>query len=366
MKVTVSIVLLFFFGLLSAQNSEDTNSFEVNFLAGNAMKHAPDMSHLITGHPDGIFATFSKKTYGKKPWHKLYNYPDYGLYFLYQDFKNEFLGLNYAAGAHYNFYFLNRKLNFRFASGIAMTTNPYDKITNSKNGAFGTRFMGNMNMFLNYRKENIIDKLGFQVGIAFTHYSNGRIKSPNSGINTYGVNFGLNYNFAPKNIKITDTTSLSLQYKQPVKYNFVLRSGVNESFIIGSGQYSFYHFSVYADKRLNRKSAVQFGTEIFITNYFKEFIKYQSVAYPNLNLNLDPNTDYKRVGIFIGHELFINRVSLEGQIGYYVYQPYKFDIPFYDRIGMKYYFNDKVFTGISLKTHAFLAEAMELVIGIRL
>ena len=149
----------------------------------------------------------------------------------------------------------------------------------------------------------------------------------------------MNYNFAPKNIKITDTTSLSLQYKQPVKYNFVLRSGVNESFIIGSGQYSFYHFSVYADKRLNRKSAVQFGTEIFITNYFKEFIKYQSVAYPNLNL--DPNTDYKRVGIFIGHELFINRVSLEGQIGYYVYQPYKFDIPFYDRIGMKYYFNDK-------------------------
>lgn len=43
MKVTVSIVLLFFFGLLSAQNSEDTNSFEVNFLAGNAMKHGPDI-----------------------------------------------------------------------------------------------------------------------------------------------------------------------------------------------------------------------------------------------------------------------------------------------------------------------------------
>ena len=364
MKVILSFVLLFSFGFLSAQNEAETNSFEVNYLTGNVLKHAPDISHLITGHPDGIFATFSKKTYGKKPWHKLYNYPDYGFYFLYQDFKNEFLGVNYASGAQYNFYFLDRKLNFRFASGIALTTNPHDNVTNSKNGAFGSRLMGNMNMFLNYRKENIIDQLGFQVGFAFTHFSNGRIKSPNSGINTYNINVGLNYNFDPKIIKYSDTTSLSLQYKEPIKFNFVLRSGVNESPIVGSGQYAFYHFSMYADKRLNRKSAIQFGTELFVSNFYKDFIKYQSVAYPNLNL--DTKTDYKRVGIFIGHELFINRISLEAQIGYYIYQPYKYDIPFYDRIGMKYYFGDKVFTGISLKTHAFLAEAMEVVIGVRL
>ena len=36
-------------------------------------------------------------------------------------------------------------------------------------------------------------------------------------------------------------------------------------------------------------------------------------AYPELNI--DPNTDYKRVGVFVGHELFINRISLEAQAG---------------------------------------------------
>ena len=107
----ILLFLFFSFGFLSAQNSEDTNSFEIDFLAGNILNHAPDISHLITGHPDGIFATFSKKTHGNKPWQKLYNYPDYGFYFLYQDFKNEFLGSNYALGAHYNFYFLKRNLN---------------------------------------------------------------------------------------------------------------------------------------------------------------------------------------------------------------------------------------------------------------
>ena len=64
--------------------------------------------------------------------------------------------------------------------------------------------------------------------------------------------------------------------------------------------------------------------------------------------------------------MFVNRVSFETQIGYYVYHPYKSELPYYDRIGMKYYLSNKIFTGVSLKTHGFLAEAMELVVGIRL
>jgi hypothetical protein len=78
------------------------------------------------------------------------------------------------------------------------------------------------------------------------------------------------------------------------------------------------------------------------------------------------NTDSKRVGVFVGYELFINRISLEAQLGYYVYQPYKSDIPVYDRLGMKYYITNKMYTGLSIKTHVFLAEAMEFVLGIRL
>ena len=58
-------------------------------------------------------------------------------------------------------------------------------------------------------------------------------------------------------------------------------------------------------------------------------------------------------------------MSFEAQVGYYVYQPFKFDIPIYDRIGIKYYVLPKVFTGFSLKTHGFLAEAFEFVIGTR-
>jgi hypothetical protein len=177
---------------------------------------------------------------------------------------------------------------------------------------------------------------------------------------------GVNYNLEPEKqrIAIADSSETAKSYREPIKYNFVLRTGINESPIIRSGQKPFYHLGFYVDKRLNRKSALQLGTELFLTYSFKDYIKYYSVAYPEANL--DPNTDFKRVGVFVGHELFVNRISLEAQLGYYVYQPFKKDIALYDRVGVKYYFTKNVFGGFTIKTHLFLAEALEFGVGYRL
>lgn len=346
------------------QEKGETTAVDVTYFTGNVLPHTDDLNHLITGHPQGVMVNLSRQTHGDKEWQKVYGYPDYGAYFLYQDYKNNILGEVYALGAHYDFYSFNRKFVFKISQGIAFATNPHNKESNSKNSAFGSSVMANTNFGFTYKKENIIDKIGFQAGILFTHFSNGRIKAPNSGINTYNINIGLNYNFDNQaDVRKMDTIAPDLTFKEPLHYNFVLRTGVNESPVINSGQHPFYHIGFYVDKRLGRKSALQLGTEVFISKFYKDFIKYQTIAYPEQGL--DPNTDYKRVGIFIGHELFINRISLEAQIGYYVYQPYKFDIPIYDRLGMKYYFTKNMFTGLSIKTHIFLAEAMEFVVGVR-
>ena len=358
------LTLIFISGLSFTQEKKKTTSIEVDFLAGNVMQHAPDLGHLVSGHPIGTMISFSRKTYGSNEWQSVYNYPDYGFYLLYQDFKNPYLGHNFAIGGHYNFYFLKRRLMFKIAQGIAYASSPYDKENNNKNKAFGTRLMANTDFLLEYKKPNLIGNLGIQAGFFFTHFSNGKIKTPNSGINTYGLNLGLNYNLEKSLNYIKDTIASKINYREPIRYNFVLRTGINESPIIGSGQYPFYHVGFFVDKRFNRKSALQLGTDVFFTNTFRDFIRYQSVAYPLKNI--DPNTDYKRVGVFLGYEMFINRISLEAQLGYYVYQPYKYDIAVYDRLGLKYYFTKKIYTGFSVKTHAFLAEALEFSIGARL
>ncbi|TBX70559.1 acyloxyacyl hydrolase [Flavobacterium silvisoli] len=355
--------LLWVSGIVTAQQN-DTYSLEVSALRGNVLPHKEDMYHLINGHPEGLMLSFLVKTHGQKEWHKAFNYPDYGGYFLYQDFKSQPLGVSYAAGGFYNFYFWKRRLQLRLAQGFAVVTNPYDKETNSKNKAFGTEILDNTNFGLTYTNQTLFKHLGFHAGLFFAHYSNGRVKSPNSGINTYSLNLGVNYNFSEEKAIVNDTVVVQQSYREPIRYNFVLRSGINESPIIHSGQRPFYHIGFYVDKRLNRKSALQLGTELFLTNSFKDYIKYYSVAYPEKNIAAD--TDYKRVGVFVGHELFINRVSLEAQVGYYVYQPFKKDIAIYDRVGMKYYATDKIFASFAVKTHMFLAEALEFGVGVRL
>ena len=106
------------------------------------------------------------------------------------------------------------------------------------------------------------------------------------------------------------------------------------------------------------------GTDVFFSKFLEELITYYSVAFPELDVTGDE--DWKRVGVFVGHELFINKMSFITQLGYYVYYPYDFEGRIYSRIGFKRYFGDKIYGAITLKSHAAKAEAVEFGIGIRL
>jgi len=356
----------FSFYFLFSQNNSNTY-IDAHVFRGNIYKHAEYVGHLISGHPDGFLLSYNWKTTGKKEWEQVYNYPDYGISYHYIDFKNKYLGVNHALGVHYNFYFLNRNLLFRISQGIGMTSSPYDKETNNKNNAFGTQFLDNTYFLLQYKKENILDKIGIQAGFMLTHFSNGRFKAPNSGINTISFNVGLNYNFEEPAVIIKDSLAPSSSYKERIKYNVAFRTGISEGPIPHLGQRQFYHISGYADKRVGRKSAIQFGTDVFFSRYLRDYIKFASVAFPETHKSYaKPGTDYKRIGVFIGHELFINRVSIETQFGYYVYKPLNYEIDVYQRLGLKYYINKTVFTGLGLKTHGGRAEAIEATLGVRL
>jgi len=251
----------------------------------------------------------------------------------------------------------------RIGQGIAHTSNPYDRVANPKNIAFGTRLLSSTYVMLNYKKERIFDRFGFQAGLLLIHYSNANVKAPNTSINTIALNAGVTYNLDEENLEYIDDLDTE-KYSEPIKYNFVFRSGINQSDIVGSGQYPFYILSAYADKRINHKSAIQLGTDIFFSNFLKELIRFQSTAA--LGNGVSGDEDFKRVGVFVGHELFINKTSIETQLGYYLYYPFDFEGRTYIRIGLKRYFGDKFFGAITLKSHGAKAEAVEFGIGLRL
>lgn len=320
---------------------------------------------MITEHPDGVFIAYQQKTFGEKEWQSRLNYPDVGLTFHYQNNHNEILGDLYGLFGHMNFYFLNRNLQLRVGQGIAYNTNPYDKEENYRNVAFGTKFMPSSFFMLDFQKENIFEGLGFRSGLFLIHHSNGTIKTPNTSINTVGANIGLQYTFDHKNERTyLPKVSKDSIFSEPIRFNLAFSTGVNESHIIGSGQHPFYFISMYADKRFSRSSVFQMGMDLFLSMSLKKEIEMKSVSFPELNI--DPNTDYQRVGIFAGYELFVTRLSFQGQMGFYIHDEYRAHDSMYQRLGLKYYLHTNLFVGTALKTHFSKAEAMEFLLGFRL
>ncbi|MFB9056730.1 acyloxyacyl hydrolase [Mariniflexile ostreae] len=357
-----------FFSVISfSQDKEHTSYVDVNYFKGNIALHNNSILHLIKGHPEGYIISWNKKTYGYNNWEKRFNYPDYGVSYAYQNLKNDVLGTVASLYGHYNFYFLKRHLILRVGQGLAYTENPYDKYDNFKNIAFGTAIMSSTYMMLNFKKEHIIDRFGLQAGVTLIHYSNGNVKAPNTSINTITLNVGLTYsldNEEPEYIAYNEEDAVLKKYTEPLKYNLVFRSGVNESDVVDSGQFPFYIASAYVDKRINIKSAFQLGADVFFSNFLKEHILYRSLAFPKNNNFGDE--DYKRVGVFVGHELFINRNTLITQLGYYVYYPFDFEGRVYLRAGLKRYFSKKWFGVLTIKSHGAKAEAVEFGVGVRL
>jgi hypothetical protein len=350
--------------LVYSQDVKNSFEFDANYFYGTILEHNPDIAHLITEHPSGVILSYNKKTYGFKEWESRFNYPDWGFSYIYQDMKNQYLGENHSLYAHYNFYFLKRNLMFRIGQGIAYASSPYDKEDNYINNAYGSDFLSTTYIMLNYKKENIFKGFGLQAGVSIIHYSNANFRAPNSSTNTFAFNIGANYLLDSDNKSEYISSTEDKKFTEKIKYNFAFRSGINESDIIDTGQYPFYIVSAYADKRLNRKSAMQIGTDVFFSKFLKELIYFYSVAYPEFDIKGDE--DWKRVGVFVGHELFINKMSFETQLGYYIYYPYDFEGRIYNRIGLKRYFGDKIFGAITLKSHGAKAEGVEFGIGVRL
>lgn len=353
--------ILFF--LLVFANVNAQFSIDVDYLYGKILPHNQTIKHLIDKHPEGILLCFNKKTFGEEDWQSNFNFPDYGFSLHYQANKNEVLGDLYGIYGHYNFYFLKRNLVFRVSQGITYNTNPFDKNDNFRNLAYGIKIMPSTYFLLSYSKEKIIGNIGFQTGFSFFHHSNANIKSPNTSTNTVSFEIGLNYVFEEEATAFKFSKD-TLKTICPIKYNIAFRTGINESDIVGSGQKPFYELSFFVDKQFTKKSKVQLGIDLFAMYYLKEYIKYKSVAYPNENIK--ENTDFKRVGLFVGYELAINKISLEAQVGYYVYAPFDFLGPMYQRLGAKYQWNKTIFSSLSLKTHLAKAEALEFGIGVKL
>lgn len=337
--------------------------WELSYLRGTILEHNKQMAHLAESHPKGVLLQYNIQPNSELSWQQRYRFPTYGFSFLYQDFQSPILGEAYAVGAHLNFFAWKRRLQFQISQGIGYVSNPYDKYENPKNNAFGSHFLSSNRFGVAYKPFRVWEHWGVQAGINLQHFSNGRTKFPNSGINSINLAVGLNYNPKPWVEPVRD--SVLPKVTEPLRYWLAVRAGVNEAQIVGLGVDPFVHVGLGVDKRISYSSALQLGVDLFWTQSVDKYIQFMAQGYPD-RFGDQADASYFRMGVLAGHEWFFDRFSIETQVGTYLYKDFDYEANVYQRLGFKYYLTPKVFVGASLKSHGMRAEAVEWGGGIRL
>ncbi|MBZ9777905.1 acyloxyacyl hydrolase [Psychroflexus sp. CAK8W] len=359
--ISLSILLLSICGLAQKKRSD---VFHADYLYGRIMRHSPQILHLIQGPTHGILFSWERKTYGDKDWQQLYNYPSYGASLLIQDMGSPELGRVYSLHGEYRFFFWERKLSLKAGLGAGYIPNTYDPETNPKNTAYGSALTASIIFGLEYRFENIFDlPLDLKFGGFLVHYSNGKTKSPNTSTNNYGLQAGLSYKLSEA--ERAYKTSILEPVSTSWSWDIIAASGANDSGIWGEANEAFLTLTTSVNKRLSHRSRLNLGLDAFFTPSVKTFIQYRASAFPEED-QFQGDEDWRRVGLFLGHELYLGQWSVISQVGYYVYYPIEYLDREYIRVGLRRYITDKFYVSLMLKSHYSKAEAIEYGIGLRL
>ncbi|TGE05206.1 acyloxyacyl hydrolase [Hymenobacter fodinae] len=326
------------------------------------LAHTPAVKHLAVSHPTGVELNLQRQTNGSAPWHAWYRYPKVGAAFVYYDYHNPVLGKSYAATVYINKSFVRtqrQELNFRIGTGVGFFPIRYDQETNHKNTIVSSRLNATIQTRLEYDVA-VSEHLGLLLGVGLNHYSNGATTKPNFGINLPTVLLGLNYHqqrpFSPLPIGESALTPPDLGR------NFVEISGTaglkqrNET---DRNKYWANSVTIAAGRRVNRKSNLVIGLEGFYDRSLRAELRDTARTTENL-------PDVKKAGAYVGHELLFGRLAFVSQLGFYLYNPYKSNKFYYERLGLKYRFTERLFGSIDLKVHRGSADIIECRLGVRL
>jgi hypothetical protein len=354
MKAILTICILFIFVIRSeAQISVAPAAFGFRFHYGFVYQHKKDMDQLVTGHIPAFELFYRRNFTGKREWEKFYRFPHSGTVIQYINFNNSFLGSGFCVMPYISFPIIPKRkyseLHFRLASGIGYTSKTFNLDDNRKNTVISSHFNAAFNLLLQYHWK-ISSGAELLTGISFTHFSNGKFKIPNAGINVVGANVGLSINVG--GITGVNNNSFPVLNKR-WKYIASFAGFVKETEPVNRKKFAAITLSANALKRFSPKSSYGTGIDFMYDASLKEEFRQQgkSLEVP------------VRIGLTADYELHVGKVTFPIQQGFYVIDAYKQDPIFYQRIGMRYHLPHNLTFQICLKTHFAKADFAEFGIG---
>lgn len=348
------------FSVEAQESTEDDSSPAINVGLhthyGFIIPHSSTIQEIAHSNPWGVEADISFHFTDEKAWSYLQGYPRLGASLAYYNFDNpQVLGNAYALvfyaepflSAHRNF-----SISFRLGAGLVYMDNPYDPETNPENLFYSTAISFPLvaNLMANYK---LNEHFMLRAGGSYQHISNGGINQPNKGINfptaTLGINYALRSGSFPERSDVATALERSKR-----EYLLALIGSYHDRSDVPEEQEPLLGVTAYMTQRIGRISALMGGAELIADYSIKKDLEGRG-----------ENIDFQRAALLLGHELQIGRIRFNQQLGIYVYAPNKARDPVYQRWGLEYHTQNKLFFGINLKAHRYVADFLDVRAGVR-
>lgn len=323
---------------------------------GKILVHREAMADIAEHPYMGTELRLGLQTTGNKYWHEVFNYPSYGIGIHSGFFINNVIGNPIAIFTYLDLPFLRKDkfyLSTTWGVGGVFNIDEYDEVSNPDNIAIGT----DLNAYVNFSaggRYKISEKWEIGTNIKFQHYSNGAIKKPNLGLNLLSGEVILAF-YPGKTLEDVRKRVTPKPYKK-YEFNFWMAGGVNINDDLDDPVQTNYTLSISASRRINYKRNVGIGFDVFYNEYFK-----YDIEIPEDEVT---NSDLISYAAFLSTELIVGKFRLGVQLGTYMYTPYEYEIPVYERVALRYYFIPNLFGNISVKANGATAEYIEWGLGV--
>lgn len=348
-KNRILIILIIASGLSGkAQSVKRPFIIEPKIHTGMILPFYEALSYLIQ---DDIYAfdlSIGFPASGNEYWDKLYRYPRPGFGYSYWNLGNK----QVLGGAHSIYGFINLPLlkknekfsvNYQISAGGAYLTRVFDPVENHLNRAIGSHYNIYMRLGIDSKiRITPISELVLEIGA--THFSNGKTRSPNYGINAGTISVGYNYLINNSLIKTKNDTEVPAVDKRIVQ-SIIYSAGTKVYDNLLGTRYFVSSVSYNIEKVLNQKRRLGLGAEF---SYDGSIDEARNVEYGKTESDL---TDLVRIGLHSSYTVRYKRLLGGIQIGHYIYSKHKVLTSVYNKLSVSYLITDHLSGNISIKSH---------------
>lgn len=332
-----TFLLLFIFTISYSQNENTIKSNNYSFAALEYAIGKTSTANVnfpkLNPQQSILFSIGTTNYKSNLEWAKQLNFPKTGLTLSYVDLGNsEHLGKAITLVPFIDFNILNRwtsRLNLKVGLGASYFNVMYDSIVNPNNMAISTHFTWAFRSNLYYR---LLDKEDYnlKLGLGYFHNSNGHVRLPNQGLNTFLVSVysELKFNKQLENDLKVDSSSVTSN-KISQRY-YSARVGIGKKVLskYSTDKKDVYAFAVSTGKIINKTFKYGYG---FYYRFYEDYYDYikddEELVHEMYHEFKEHPVKYaSNIGIFANGELLLSHIGIEFELGINLYKPaYKID-----------------------------------------